>query len=141
MLQPFRKNICLFKEFFLVNSFIGAFWRMLRQVYQQLSYKTLLTFGIFSIMLSICCCHLVVYYLTKPVWNCVNASQICCPSCYSLSLSLSVWLNMQRILIWRFHMTIFVGTLWKSCLVFWSYILEPTEVQNILQNSEENILC
>ena len=49
----------------------------MHQVSQQLPRKTLLI-GIFSIIQSICCCHLVVYYLPKPLWNCVSASQICC---------------------------------------------------------------
>ena len=37
--QTFRKSIRPFKEFFLVNSFIGVFWGTLRQVSQQLPAK------------------------------------------------------------------------------------------------------
>ena len=73
-LQTFRKSICFVKEVFLVNSFTGVFWGILRQVFQQLPAKNPIIFGIFSIILSICCCHLVVYYLTKPLWNCVSPS-------------------------------------------------------------------
>ena len=36
----------------------------------QLQCKTPLIFGIFSIKLSICCCHIFIYYPTKPLWNC-----------------------------------------------------------------------
>ena len=36
----------------------------------QLRCKTPLIFGIFSITLSICCCHIFIYYPTKPLWNC-----------------------------------------------------------------------
>ena len=61
LLQTFRKSICLVKEFFLINPFIIVFWGILRQVSQQLPRKTPLIFGIFSIILSICCCQLVVY--------------------------------------------------------------------------------
>ena len=32
----------------------------------------------FSIILSICCYHLFLYYLTKPLWNCESTSQIYC---------------------------------------------------------------
>ena len=72
MLQTFLKSIGLVKEFIWVNSFIGVFWEILRLASQQLPCKALLIFAIFSIILSICCCHLVVYYLTKPLWNCVS---------------------------------------------------------------------
>ena len=88
--------------------------------------KAPLIFGIFFIVLSICCCHLVVYYLTKPLWNYVSASRICCSGCCSLSLSLSVWLNMKKTLICRFHMIIFFGAVWKFNLVLWSYIVEKS---------------
>ena len=89
MLQTFRKSICLVKEIILVNPFICVFWGILRQVSQYLPRKTPPIFVIFPIILWICCCHLVVYYLTKPFWNCVSKSQICCSGCCSLSLSLS----------------------------------------------------
>ena len=46
-----KKSICLIKEFFLVNSFIGVFLGILQYVSQQLPRKTLLIFGIFSIIL------------------------------------------------------------------------------------------
>ena len=83
-----------------------SFWGILRQVsQQQLPRKTPLIFGILSIILSICCCHLLNYYLTKFLWNCIIANQICYYRCCSLSLFLPVWLNMSRILICRFHMT------------------------------------
>ena len=59
---------------FLVKSFIGVFWRILPQVSQQLPCKTPLIFRIFSIILSVCCCHSVVYYMTKQIWNCVSTS-------------------------------------------------------------------
>ena len=78
LLQTFRKNICLVKEFFLVNSIIGIFQRISWQVSQQLSCETPPILGIFSIILYICCCHLNVYYLTKRLWNCISASQISC---------------------------------------------------------------
>ena len=58
--------------------------------------KRPLSFAISSIVLSISCCHLVVYYPTKPLWNCVSASQICCSGCCSLSLLLSVWLYVEN---------------------------------------------
>ena len=32
LLQTFRKSLCLVKEFFLVNLFIGVFWGILRHV-------------------------------------------------------------------------------------------------------------
>ena len=89
LLQTLWKSILFVIEFFLVNSFISVFLGILRQVSQQLPCKTQLSFGISLIILSICCCHFVVYYLTKPLWNCVSASRICW-----LSLSLPVWLNM-----------------------------------------------
>ena len=122
MLQTFRKSISLVKEFFLVNPFIGAFWEILRQVSKQFPLKTPLIFGIFSIILSNCCFQLLVHYLTKPLWNCVSVNQICCSGCCSLSLSLSVWHNMKRILICKFHMTIFVS------LVLWCHTVEPAKV-------------
>ena len=80
----FRKRISLVKEFVLVNSFIGFLWEIFRKFSQQLPRKTPLIFGISSIILSICCCHLVVYYPTKRLWNYVSASQICCSGCCSL---------------------------------------------------------
>ena len=85
LLQTFRKSISLVKEFFLLNPFICVFWGILRKIWQQLPCKIPLIFGIFSIILSICCCYLVVYYLTKHLWNCVSASHICCLGCCSLS--------------------------------------------------------
>ena len=69
-------------------------FRIFRQVSQQLTRKTSLIFCLFAIILSICCSYLVVYYLTKPLWNCISASEICCSGCCSLSLSLSVWPSM-----------------------------------------------
>ena len=90
----FQKSICLVKVFFFLNFFISVFWGISPQVSQQLLCKTLLIFGIFSIILLIRCCHLVAYYLSKPLWNCVRASHICCSQCCSLSLSLSVLPNM-----------------------------------------------
>ena len=110
-LLAFPKSICLVKEFLLVHPFIGVFWGILRQISQQLPRKTPLIFGIFFIILSIFCCYLLVYWLTKPLWNCVSASHICCSGCCSLSLSLSVWPNMYRISICRFYITIFA---WQS---------------------------
>ena len=68
------KSICLAKELFLVNFVIGVFRGILWQVSQQVPRKIPLIFGIFSIILTICCCHLVVYYLTKPIWIWVSAS-------------------------------------------------------------------
>ena len=56
-----------------LNSSIGFFWGILQGVSQHLPSKMQPIFGISSIKLSICCCHLVVYYLTKPLWNCVSA--------------------------------------------------------------------
>ena len=131
MLQAFRKSICLVKEF-LVNPFIGVFWGILRQVSQQLFHKTPLIFGIFFFILSVCCCYLVVYELTKPPWNYVSASQIYCSRCCSLYFSLLIWPNMYRISICRFHITIFAGAVWKFSLVFWGYILETAEVLHII---------
>ena len=132
MLQTFWKSNCLAKEFFLVNSFIGVFLGILRQVSEQLPRETSLIFGIFSIILSICCCHLVVCYLTKPLWNCLSANQIFCSWFCSLSLPLSAWLNMYRTFICRFHMTKFLGAVWKFSLIRWSYILELHEVLHII---------
>ena len=43
-----------------------------RQNSQQLPQKTFI-FGIFFIILLTCCWNWVVYYLTKPLWNCVSA--------------------------------------------------------------------
>ena len=80
----FRKRVSLVKEFVLVNFFIGFLWEIWRKFSQQLPRKTPLIFGISSIILSICCCHLVVYYPTNPLWNYVSASRICCPGCCSL---------------------------------------------------------
>ena len=96
-------------------------------------------FWYISIMLSICCCHLVVsrkfymvvYNLTKHLWNCVGANQICL-LLWMLGRALSLPLNMQRILICRFHMTIFVSPVWKFKLVLLSYILESTAVLHII---------
>ena len=73
LLQTFRKNICLVKEFFFINLFIGIFWGILRQFSQHFPRKTPLFFCTFSIILSIYCRHLVVYYLTKALWNYVRA--------------------------------------------------------------------
>ena len=67
----------------------------------------------------------------KTLWNCVSESQICCSDVVAC-LSLSVWLNMYRILICRFHMTIFVDAVWKFSLFLWRYILEPAEVFHII---------
>ena len=121
---------CLVKEFFLVNSFIGVFLRILLQAWQQLPRKAPLIFGTFFIILSICCCHLIVSYLTKPLSNCVSASQIYCFWCCSLSLS--VWINMKRTLICRFYRAIFVGEVWKFRLVLRGYTLEPIKVFHII---------
>ena len=83
MLEAFRKRICLVKEFFLLNPFIGVFWGIL-QVLQDLPRKTpLIFFFFFFIILSICCFYLVVYQITKPPWNCVSASRICWSGCCS----------------------------------------------------------
>ena len=109
LLQTFQKSVSLVKIFFLVNSFISVFCGILHQVLQQLFRKTPLIFDIFPIIPSICCSYLIVYYLIKPLWSCVNASQTSCSGCCSLSLWLSVWPSMWRISICRFHMTIFVG--------------------------------
>ena len=76
----------MFQRWLNVDVFAG----ILQQVWQYLLRKTPLTFDIFSIILSICYCHLLAYYLTKPLWNCVSVSQICCSKCCSLSFSLSV---------------------------------------------------
>ena len=127
LLQTFRKYICLVIEFYFINSFIVVFWRILRQVSQLLPRKAPLIFRIFSVILSICCCYLVVYYLTKPLWYCVRASEICCSGCCNLSLSLSVWPYMYRILICKVHMIITAGVGWK-----FSYILEPAEVLHVI---------
>ena len=59
LLHVFLQNLCLVKEFFLVNPLIGFFWGILRQVSQQLPRKTPLIFGIFFNILPICCCYLV----------------------------------------------------------------------------------
>ena len=71
LLLTLRKIICLVKEFFLVNSFIGVFWY-------------------FSIILAICYCHLVICCLTKPLWNCLPARQIFSSGRCRMSVSLSV---------------------------------------------------
>ena len=128
----FRKSICLVKELFTVNPFKGISWETLRQVSQQLPRKIPLTFGIFSVILSICCCNLIVYYLPKSLWNRVSVSQICCWGCCTLFLSFSVWPNIYRILICRFHIRIFVGAVWKVILVLWCNILEPAEVIHVI---------
>ena len=59
--QVFLKSICLVKEFFLVNSFIGVSWEILWQVSQQFPRKVPLIFGICFIILSIFYCYLAVY--------------------------------------------------------------------------------
>ena len=46
LLQEFLKSICLVKELFLVNPFIGVFSGLLRQVSQHLPRKISLIFGI-----------------------------------------------------------------------------------------------
>ena len=125
MLQASLKSICLVKEFFLANPFIGVFWGTLWQVSQQLPSKIPLIFGICFIILPTCCCYLVVHQLIKPHWNCVSANQIYCSSCCSLSFSLSIWE------FW-FHITIFAGAIWKYSLVLWGYILETTKVLHII---------
>ena len=132
MLQASLKSICLVKEFFLANPFIGVFWGTLWQVSQQLPSKIPLIFGICFIILPTCCCYLVVHQLIKPHWNCVSASQIYCSSCCSLSFSLSIWPNMYRISICGFHITIFAGAVWKYSLILWGYILETAEVLHII---------
>ena len=71
----YKRFICFVKEFFLTDSFIGAFWGILRKVTQQIPRKTRLIFGIFSFILSLCFCHLVVNYLTK-LWNLWSLSHI-----------------------------------------------------------------
>ena len=129
MLQTFRESTCLVKEFFLVNPFIGFFLKNITTIFITV---TSLILGIFFIILSICCCYLVVYYLTKTLWNCASTSQICCSGRCRLSLSLSVWPNMYRVLIWRFHMIIPAGAVWKFSLVLWRYILEPAEVLHVI---------
>ena len=93
LLQTFRKSICLVEEFFLINPFIGVFWGIFSQVSQQLPHKTPLILGVFFIILSVCCC----YFVTKPLWNCVIANQICCCKCFSLtSYILEKFHNIHR---------------------------------------------
>ena len=75
LLHTFRRSISLVREFFPVNFFIGVSWGILRQVSQTV---TSLIFGSSSIILSICCCHLVFYHITKSLQTCLCASQICC---------------------------------------------------------------
>ena len=81
LLQASLKSIYLAQELFLANPFMGVFWGILRQVSQQFPRKIPLIFGICFIILSTCCCYLVVHQLIKPHWNCVSASQIYCSSC------------------------------------------------------------
>ena len=98
-MQIFRENIFFFvKEFFLVN--IKCFLRNITTGFttQNTNQNTPIIFSILSILLSICCCRLVVYYLTKPLLNLVSAS--------------------QRTSTWRFYNTKFVVAVWKFCLVF-----------------------
>ena len=127
LLQTFRKSICLVKEFFLVNPFIGVFWGLLPR-------KTPLICGNFhytvNLLLLLSC--LLLHFTTKPLWNCISLSQMCCTGCCSLSLSLSVWPNMYRILICRFHMIIPAGAVWKLSLDLRGYILKPAEVVYII---------
>ena len=96
--------------------------------FHKLPRKIPLIFGICFITPPTCSCYLVVHQLIKPHWNCVSASQIYCSSCCSLSFSLSIWPNMLKISICRFHITIFAGPVWKCSLVFWGYILEMAKV-------------
>ena len=85
LLQTFRKSISLVKRILLGKPIHMCFLRNITKDLTRATMQNTSHFGIFSIILSICCCYLVVYYLTKHLWNCVSASQICCLGCCSLS--------------------------------------------------------
>ena len=46
MLQTFQKSKCFVKKIFLVHSFIGVFWRILRQILQHFPLRKALIFDI-----------------------------------------------------------------------------------------------
>ena len=90
MLQVFRKTICLVKEFYLVNSFIGVFLKNITTSFTAVTLQNITHFWYFFIILSVCCFHLFLYYLTTPLWNCVSASQICWSRCYVENFNLQI---------------------------------------------------
>ena len=49
-----------------------CFLRNIMKSFTEVILQNTIIVGIFSIILSICYCHLVVYYLTKPLWSCVS---------------------------------------------------------------------
>ena len=85
----------------------------------------------YFLLWSICCGHLVFYCLTKYFELVYAQVRFAVSECYSLFLSLSVWLKMWRVLTCRVHMNIFAGAVWKFIDVPWRYILKLAEVLHI----------
>ena len=108
-----KKSIRLANALLLVNLFIGVSWGILIQISQQLPRKTLLIFGIFSIILCICFCHLVAYYLTKPLWNCFHLCRYD-PICSEFQSAGSIWQFLSTLKIHSSSLKLYFRTEWSS---------------------------